>query len=202
MASWSKGTIKKWDDDAGYGFIAPHNGGSDVFFHISALANRQRRPTGNEIVAYKTEADNKGRGPRAAKVHYGSAPSSPLRTHIVFPIIFLVAVALAALAGKVPVWLPGVYLLASLVTFTLYGFDKARAKRRQWRIPEGTLHLWELVGGWPGALIAQQRYRHKTKKLSFKLIVWLIIILHVGILGWWIYAGPQSILQILGQHQP
>ena len=135
-------------------------------------------------------------------LHRAFDPSSLLKNHIAFPIIFLIAVALAALAGRVPVWLPGVYLLASLVTFTLYGFDKARAKRLQWRIPEGTLHFWELVGGWPGALVAQQSYRHKTQKLSFKLVLWFIILLHIGALGWWIYAGPQALAQLLAGDPP
>ncbi len=198
MAVWSKGTIRKWDDDAGYGFVAPYEGGPDVFFHISAVGDRRRRPARNETVSYTIESAAKdGRGPRAATVRYGDAPSSSLKNPIGFPLFFLAVVTLVAVAGIFPVWLPGVYLLASLVTFVLYGSDKARAKSGRWRIPEGTLHFWEFVGGWPGALIAQGHYRHKTRKLSFKLMLWLIILLHIGLLGQSFYAGPQAILGFL-----
>ncbi|WP_153605141.1 DUF1294 domain-containing protein, partial [Pseudomonas aeruginosa] len=44
--------------------------------------------------------------------------------------------------------------------------------------PGVRLHLFELLGGWPGALVAQQVFRHKTRKLSFQLVFWGIVLLH------------------------
>ncbi|PRA71202.1 hypothetical protein CQ065_04160 [Pseudomonas sp. MYb187] len=76
-------------------------------------------------------------------------------------------------------WLPAVaYPLASLVTFALYWRDKQQARNQAWRTPEKVLHASELCGGWPGALLAQQRFRHKTRKLSFQLTFWAIVALH------------------------
>ena len=49
---------------------------------------------------------------------------------------------------------------------------------KQWRTPESTLHLLELLGGWPGGLVAQQVFRHKTRKFSYQLTFWCIVGLH------------------------
>lgn len=70
------------------------------------------------------------------------------------------------------------YALASALAFTLYWHDKRCAMRSDWRTPEARLHLVELVGGWPGALLAQQLLRHKTRKISFQLMFWLIVMVH------------------------
>jgi uncharacterized membrane protein YsdA (DUF1294 family) len=76
-------------------------------------------------------------------------------------------------------WLPVVvYPLASLVSFALYWRDKHQARTQGWRTPEKVLHASELCGGWPGALLAQQAFRHKTRKLSFQLSFWAIVALH------------------------
>ncbi|MGD9872533.1 MAG: cold shock domain-containing protein, partial [Thauera sp.] len=48
-----QGKITTWKDDKGFGFIAPNGGGEPVFLHVSSLANRRRRPEGNELVSYE-----------------------------------------------------------------------------------------------------------------------------------------------------
>lgn len=75
-------------------------------------------------------------------------------------------------------WILFAYIGASLITYYFYWDDKRRARSGDWRIPEVNLHFWALVGGWPGAFVAQQQFRHKTKKLSFQLIFWLVVIAH------------------------
>lgn len=70
------------------------------------------------------------------------------------------------------------YLLASVVAFALYARDKHQARNEGWRTPEKVLHAVELLGGWPGALLAQQAFRHKTRKVSFQSVFWLIVLLH------------------------
>jgi uncharacterized membrane protein YsdA (DUF1294 family)/cold shock CspA family protein len=74
-----------------------------------------------------------------------------------------------------------VYFLLSLVTFSVYAVDKIKAHRDEWRVSEKTLHLLELLGGWPGALIAQRTIRHKNKKTSFQVIFWIIVTIHIVI---------------------
>ena len=70
------------------------------------------------------------------------------------------------------------YLAISLLTFGLYWRDKRNAWRGERRTPEKTLQLLALLGGWPGALLAQQGFLHKTRKWSFQLLFWLIVLLH------------------------
>lgn len=72
----------------------------------------------------------------------------------------------------------GVYGVMSLFCFIATYRDKRKSLTRQWRTPERTLHFLELLGGWPGGLIAQQVLRHKTRKLSYQLIFWSIVALH------------------------
>ncbi|KFE56963.1 DUF1294 domain-containing protein [Pseudomonas syringae] len=77
------------------------------------------------------------------------------------------------------VWLPlAIYLVMSVLAVFLYWRDKRQARADGWRTPEKVLHAVELLGGWPGALIAQQLFRHKTRKVSFQLVFWLIVLLH------------------------
>jgi uncharacterized membrane protein YsdA (DUF1294 family) len=78
-------------------------------------------------------------------------------------------------------WVPMVaYGGVSLVAFLLYWSDKRKARADAWRTPENVLHAVELAGGWPGALLAQQVFRHKTRKVSFQVVFWFIVLLHQG----------------------
>ena len=74
-----------------------------------------------------------------------------------------------------------IYLVMSVLAFGLYWYDKQQAKAGQWRTPEKVLHGVELLGGWPGACVAQQLLRHKTRKVSFQLWFWLIVAVHQAI---------------------
>lgn len=69
----------------------------------------------------------------------------------------------------------------SLASFIAYGLDKHRARRAQWRLPENLLHLLDLAGGWPGGLLAQRRFRHKTRKPRFQLLFWCIVVTHLAL---------------------
>ena len=185
-----QGKITSWKDDQGFGFITPNMGGEPVFVHIKAFANRQRRPAGSEIVTYEMASDAKGRlqarnvayvGERRAAPRSSSGPS---RLPLVIAALFLVFVAFIGLTARVPLGLLGLYAGASLVTFIAYAIDKSAAQSGRWRTQESTLHLLALIGGWPGALIAQNRLRHKSRKGSFLLVFWVTVLLNCGGLIW------------------
>ncbi|RFC47584.1 MAG: putative membrane protein YsdA [Verrucomicrobia bacterium] len=100
------------------------------------------------------------------------------------------AMALSRLAPGID-WLllAGGPLTASFFTWLAYWSDKRRAEAGEWRLPEATLHLGELIGGWPGAFLAQRYYHHKTAKLSYQIVFWMIVLLHEYValdflLGW------------------
>ena len=69
-----------------------------------------------------------------------------------------------------------VYGLAiNAFTCWIYARDKHRAQNGEWRISERALHLVELLGGWPAALLAQRRLGHKCSKSSYQFVFWLIV---------------------------
>ena len=69
----------------------------------------------------------------------------------------------------------GVIAALSLVSFSMYSHDKKQAQRSGWRVSEASLHLVELLGGWPGAFLAQKRLRHKCSKPSYQFVFWCIV---------------------------
>lgn len=76
------------------------------------------------------------------------------------------------------------YLVVNLITFVLFGIDKAKAKKNAWRIPEKTLLGFSLLGGALLGLIGMRLFHHKTKKPAFYISVPLFLILHIAL---WIY---------------
>ncbi len=83
------------------------------------------------------------------------------------------------------------FVLNSPLTVLFYREDKRLAEQGNWRIPEFYLHFWELACGWPGALYAQRRFRHKWKKLSYMVVFWLYVILNVCAVAWFVL--PESV---------
>ena len=85
-------------------------------------------------------------------------------------------------------YVPSYISAISLITFIMYARDKRKAKqstlKKVSRTSERILQLLSLLGGWPGALIAQQWLRHKSQKRPFIVVLWLCIILNV--VGMWL----------------
>jgi uncharacterized membrane protein YsdA (DUF1294 family) len=92
---------------------------------------------------------------------------------------------------------------ASLASFAAYGLDKRRAAVGGRRVPERTLHLLALPGGWPGAILAQRQFRHKTRKVPFRVAFWAVVVLHIAIVGAVAYAllGPLR-TEAVERHRP
>lgn len=75
-------------------------------------------------------------------------------------------------------WLGAYVLGINALTYWTYARDKHRAQQGEWRVSEANLHLLELLGGWPAALLAQRRLRHKCSKGSYQFMFWLIVLGH------------------------
>jgi uncharacterized membrane protein YsdA (DUF1294 family) len=175
--------------------------------HINSFANRQRRPIGNERLTYELKTDTNGREQAQNVLFHGETifpVSSNLRKSfpIIFAGIFLTFVASLTFIGKLPFIILALYLIASIVTFIAYSFDKSAAQNDEWRTQESTLHFFALVGGWPGALTAQKLLRHKSRKQSFQIVFWATVIINCGILGWlFTPSGAEKLHAILGTIQ-
>ncbi len=75
------------------------------------------------------------------------------------------------------------YMVLSIITFVIYALDKSAARNNRRRIRENTLHLFALLGGWPGALVAQRVLRHKSSKYDFQVVFWLTVLINSGVLS-------------------
>ncbi|MBZ2168784.1 DUF1294 domain-containing protein [Marinobacter sp. F4216] len=183
-----KGLLSSWNDAKGFGFITPENEGKRLFAHISAYQGRGRPSAGDKVVYAQTK-DEKGRL-RAASFQYAGVVRhrAALATGVWVALLIAAAVGGAIsvlyILGYVPLLLPVAYGAMSLVTFLMYAVDKGAAERGNRRVPEGRLHLFELLCGWPGALVGQQFFRHKTRKTSFQAAFWFNVILNLAVLGW------------------
>jgi uncharacterized membrane protein YsdA (DUF1294 family) len=107
---------------------------------------------------------------------------------------FAVLYLAVSVLWKPPLWIAALYILASLITFAVYAWDKSAAMRGTWRTPEKTLHLLALTGGWPGALLAQQFLRHKSVKSPFRVVFWLTVAMNV--LGFLALTSPIGLARL------
>ena len=88
------------------------------------------------------------------------------------------------------------YYLAVIntITFMVYGIDKLKAKKSEWRIPEATLLLLAIVGGSMGAWCGMKVWHHKTLHKKFKYGIPSIITVQIGLCLYFIARGGVEIL--------
>ncbi|MEC7939460.1 MAG: DUF1294 domain-containing protein [Pseudomonadota bacterium] len=115
-----------------------------------------------------------------------------LSSSIQIAITYLVLVAVSALFAESSKALLAWYLVIGVVTFFVYAKDKRAAINGNWRVPEKTLHIFSIAGGWLGALIAQDKLRHKTQKQPFRAIYWLTVFINVAAFVWTLTPSGQA----------
>ena len=198
----TKGKITSWNDDKGFGFITPISGGKRVFVHIKAFSNSSRHPDINQLVTYALSNDKQGRPCAANATLVGNRlPAKTKRKNgslsTIGAAFFLIIVGVSVLTAKIPPVILALYIVGSLFTFIMYARDKSAAKKGSWRTQESTLHLLSLAGGWPGALVAQQNLRHKSKKQSFRSVFWVTVFINCGAFIWLLTPIGAATLQSL-----
>lgn len=73
-------------------------------------------------------------------------------------------------------------ILINLIAFVVFGIDKRKARKGQWRVPESTLFILAIIGGSIGALLGMLAFRHKTKHRKFTIGIPLILALQIALL--------------------
>lgn len=185
-----EGMLKTWNDERGFGFLEPLQGGEDIFVHIKAFRVRSGRPQVGQAMSFEVEIGPQGKK-RAKNVESISAMRisrrKPRESHVprgtstlvaipLFVILYLIVISL----WQPPIFIAAVYVGVSLITYFVYRSDKSAAQQNTQRTPEIMLHLLALACGWPGALLAQQILRHKSRKLEFRIGFWATVILNTA----------------------
>ncbi|GAA4812881.1 DNA-binding protein [Marinicella pacifica] len=183
------GQILNWNTEKGFGFIQPDAGGKHVFAHINDYSQRHKPPVKGLAVNYALSEDSKGRACAVNVIPIKGHKKSGIHTKqknfaAILAVVFSLFLAVIYFSKIIPIHIVGIYVVMSFLTFLLYAHDKKAAGRDAWRTQESTLHLFSILGGWPGALLAQAFIRHKSKKLSFKIVLWLTVLINCVVLYW------------------
>ncbi len=189
------GVVKSWQDERGFGFIEPTEGGQELFVHIKAFPTSFGRPTVGTKVTFEVETTPENKK-RAVKVLLFSAtklkPQFATRrgpankgweaSSIVALLIFAISYLVLTAVWNLSIYVGVAYLGMSIVCSGFYWHDKVSAQRGEWRTSEESLIVLGVLGGWPGAIVAQQLLRHKTTKQSFRVMHWFTVGLNLGVL--------------------
>ncbi len=180
-----KGKLVTWNSGKAFGFIRlfEHTQNKDIFVHKSEIKGLRRQPKVGDIVTFTLGNDKKGRS-RALDAVILSAKKKKQNNNfkeynLFFASAFTIFLIVSFWVGKLPLELVLCYLIVSLVSFLMYYFDKRASLSGRERTPENTLLLLGLIGGWPGAIAAQQIFRHKSSKKSFRNVFWTMVVLNI-----------------------
>jgi uncharacterized membrane protein YsdA (DUF1294 family) len=174
-ADVTTGKIIIWHDSKGFGWV--ECGGERLFFHSREFAGVRGKLAVGEELRFVRGVDLKGRP--CARIPVGAAAGRVSGKDWLLLALLLVLPGMGLSRVPVAWWWPLVQVLAlSAATYRLYAYDKQQAQKGGWRVPETSLHLAEIAGGWPGAFLAQRRFRHKCSKGAYLAIFWCIIMLH------------------------
>jgi uncharacterized membrane protein YsdA (DUF1294 family)/cold shock CspA family protein len=167
------GTITEWDDQKGYGYV--QSGQARIFLHRRDFSERHKRPEVGDIVSFCLGQDAKGR-PCAKNASHMNDGGKITVMAVLFLSALLILPTFALYSQPINLRWVGLYFVTlSFVSYFNYANDKRKARAKEWRISESTLQVTALIGGWPGAFLAQRRLRHKVSKLGFQIVFWLIV---------------------------
>ena len=186
-----RGEIVHWNDMKGFGFIKTTEDEPNIFFHISNFAYEQRRPQKGDRIAFLLEKNkNKIQASRIVldgheatlfkNTTHDARKTGPylFEAAIYAILVCLFYISLSTISAPIAV----ASFIISLMTVSLYSLDKHAALTDQQRVPEASLHIAALLGGWPGALIARPLLRHKTSKNRFIIFFWMSVVVNFACL--------------------
>ncbi|RYG22652.1 DUF1294 domain-containing protein [bacterium] len=197
-----QGEIVEWSDEKRCGFIRPRGTTAPdqvVFLSAKSLSNRTRKPAVGDVVTYETvilENSAKNRHlrtrVRAENASFlGETPHSPRPGKYNPPTPLAAAYLILLLAASIfireAIWILAASLTLSVLSLVEYAYDKSAAQQGRRRISESGLQFTALLGGWPGAAVAQSLLRHKTQKSEFQRTYLVIVAVNIaatlGVIG-------------------
>ena len=172
--------VVEWNHQRGYGFLANEQGEGRLFLHVQEIVEGITPPQPGDQVRFVPGIDKKGR-PQAIQVQNLRRADrlSVGQWILLVSLLFLPLTALLTTAFPISgYWLGLYFLVASVTSYQFYSRDKQMAQIGKWRVSELRLHVIEFFGGWPGAFLAQRRFRHKVTKGRYQFIYWVIVVGH------------------------
>ena len=195
------GELIDWKDDRGFGFIRRPGGAETIFVHIRSIRRSGERPRVGDRMSYSVGVGKGGRSvatnvdilasdpntatpaAEAARLERPKATATLLSGRVWAAAVLLALLAANIFLARLPVWVAGLYLIASITSFCTYWIDKRAANAKISRTPESTLHTIDLVFGVIGGLLAQHILRHKTFKQGYVFETGVIAAFHILMLG-------------------
>ncbi len=190
-----KGRLENWNHARGFGFLVPTDGGPNIFVHVSAMPKTGKQIGAGQVYTFTVETDASGRtratdvqpvvlatdvtpSPRKGPSFWQMVLQRGPRL-LVIPAFGFIVVAIGSIQPLSVNWLT-IYGIASVACFCGYGLDKRAAAHKEWRVSETILLLIGLVGGWPGAIVGQEVFRHKTQKPAFRALFWMSVAINMA----------------------
>ena len=175
-----QGIVIYYNNEKGYGFIKTERYEENIFIHYSDISNAKKLSKGQEV---EFEIKKTKKGLSAISLVAGAKQHSPYLIFALLSIFFIGLISTFLFYQEIKIFFA--YLIAiNIITFILYGYDKAISGGEKLRVPEYNLHTLALLGGSPSALLAQKFFRHKTIKSSFQIFYWIIVILQISLIIW------------------
>ena len=168
--------IVEWDRRRGYGFLQV--GKQRVFLHRHDFVEHHKQPAVGDTVRFMLGKNAKGRTCATNAVHVNDGGRITVLNVLMMVSLLVLPVIALQRRGADFRWVSVYVLVLAVLAYGAYALDKRRARAKEWRLSETGLHLLELLGGWPGAFLAQRRLRHKCSKGSYQVVFWLIVLFY------------------------
>lgn len=203
-----QGKIVEWNAEKAFGFVLPNAGGRKIFVHLNEFPNR-RAPAVGALITFEIGLDANRRScavranfvvspdVRRAREQAYEARTGWGQMSLWLAGVWTLLVIGLTLSGVYPWKFLAAWFAVNAMTFALYAADKKAAERSDRRTPEARLHVYALAGGWPAAALAQQLFRHKTSKQSFRSTFWMSVLVNVGVMLWLTSRYGANVLALL-----
>ena len=184
------------------GFIRSPKTGYDIFFHLKdyrgsaapregetvwfdEITSTHTKPRAIEVSTVSGNADVHSNRPRR---YIGR--NSNTRPFVLLLFLWVVLGIWGVWSYRLSIWVVAAVLAVNMLTVLAYASNPQASRR--WRTPEPVLHLLSLLGGWPGAGLAQAILRYHSRKPSFASLYWGSVGLHLALLlGWLLWLEPR-----------
>ena len=177
MTRTRQGVVIQWDRKKGYGFIQSKQVSKHVFCHVSECDFDGHPKVGQQVTfVLTTNAEGRDRAEQVRRV--GQSRFASVSWRVALVLIYAIALSVLIVTQRIGIWILMLVSVLSVVCYLVYWLDKRAAQLDQWRTRERSLHLLAVLGGWPGALFAQGRLRHKSRKLGFQVVFWISVMLN------------------------